>query len=122
MIMANSDFNKFRVDDARITKLVLDGATLFVSIRDWQERTMQLVFVDVIGIQGFGIVNVDLGGASESSSDPMIQKACSSVDEPVAGFQCYSLFSAWNDQPLIRVVARSWNTDDAAILTTSCSP
>jgi hypothetical protein len=112
--MADSDFNKFRVDDARITKLVLDATTLFVSIRDWQEKTIVLVFAEVIGIEGFGIVNVDLGGASESSSDPLIEKSCSAVDEPVSGFQCYSLFSAWNDQPLIRIVARSWKLNSAA--------
>jgi hypothetical protein len=51
---------------------------------------------------------VDLGGVSESSTDALIEKACSAVEEPVTGFLCYSLFSAWNDQPLIKIIARSW--------------
>jgi len=106
--MADSDFNKLRVDDARVTKVVFDGKTVLVSIRDWQANAIVVAFAEAIGIQGFGIVDIDLGGASESSTDPLIVKACCAVDEPVNGFQCYTLFSAWNDQPIIQIVARSW--------------
>jgi hypothetical protein len=74
---------------------------------------MVLVFREVIGIEGFGIVNVDLGGVSESSSDPFIEQVCPVVDEPISGFTCYSLISAWNDRPLIKIVARSWELSSA---------
>jgi hypothetical protein len=111
--MAGNDFNKLRVEDGRITKLVVEGMCVFLSIRDWQDNTIDLTFAEVIGIEGFGIVNVDLGGASESSNDPLIEKACSILEEPIAGFNCYTLFSAWNEQPLIKVVARSWTVTHA---------
>lgn len=106
--MAENDFNKLRVDDARITKLVLDGTNLFLYIRNWQEISMVLAFSEVIAVEGFGIVNVDLGGAIESVNDPFIQKAFALADEPVGSFYCYSMYSAWNEQALIKIVARSW--------------
>jgi hypothetical protein len=111
--MPDMSFDTIRVDDARITKVVLDGTTLFLSIRDWQGKTMVLVFRDVIGVKGYGIVNVDLGAVSESSSDAFIEEVCSVVDEPVNGFQCYSLISAWNDRSLVKIVARSWELSSA---------
>jgi hypothetical protein len=113
VILADNAFTNLRVDDGRIIKLVLDRATLFLSIRDWQGDTLLIEFTDVIGIEGFGIVNVDLGGVNETSTDSLIEKACSIVEEPTAGFNCYSVLSAWNDRPLIRIVARSWKVEQS---------
>jgi hypothetical protein len=87
MIMTEHSFNTLRVDDARITKVVLDGTTLFLSLRDWQETIMALVFSQVIGVEEFGIFNVDLGEAIETTTDPILslkRRAIFSMNRPVA--------------------------------------
>ncbi|MEM4725229.1 MAG: hypothetical protein QXP01_09475 [Candidatus Hadarchaeum sp.] len=111
--MAEIPFATVRVDDARIVKLMLEGATLCLWIRGWQGDKVLIEFTDVIGIEGFEITDVDLGRVHESTTDPLIEKSCSFAGELRDGFNCYSFLSAWNDQPLLKVVAKSWKIRDA---------
>ena len=106
--MPNPVFKELRLADARITKLMLEGTTVVLIIHDWQEKPIALEFKETIGIEAFGVLNADLGSVTESTTDPLIATACGLAEEPNRGFQCYSLFSAWNEKPLIKIIARSW--------------
>ena len=44
--------------------------------------------------------------AGESTDDPMIQRVYRQANVPPVGYRCFSLFSAWTDEPLQRIVAR----------------
>jgi hypothetical protein len=72
-----------------------------------------VTFEDVVGVEGLGAIGVDLSHPGESTDDPMIQRACRQANESPDGYHCFSLFSAWTDEPILRIVARRFVVAEA---------
>ena len=102
------DFAKCRLDDAEIYQVVASGDKLFVKFRDWQEKEHQLVFEEVAGYQWFSAEGRALSHGTVEEQDPFLTLACEMADEDsTAGFKVYSFVSAWNDEKILRVVAKA---------------
>jgi hypothetical protein len=106
-------FSELRVSDGRVTEIVIRGGEVLVHLRDWQERAVAVTFEEVIGFEGLGAIDVDLSHAGESTDDPMIQRACREANESPDGYRCFSLFSAWTDEPILRIAARRFVVAEA---------
>jgi hypothetical protein len=103
-------FNELRVGDGRVTEIVIRRGGVLVHLQDWQERAVAVTFEDVVGFEGLAAIDVDLSHAGESTDDPMIQRACRQANESQEGYRCFCLFSAWTDEPILRIVARRFVT------------
>ena len=77
-----------------------------VRLQDWQDYHITVTFNDVIAFEVTGAIDADLSHAQDSLEDPWILKACSHANESPGGYHCFSLISAWTDEPLLRIVAR----------------
>jgi hypothetical protein len=101
-----TSFSELRVSDGRVTEIVIRAGEVLVHLQDWQERAVVVTFEDVVGFEGLGAIDVDLSHAGESTDDPMIQRACRGANESPNGYRCFSPFSAWTGEPILRIAAR----------------
>ncbi len=99
-------FSGLKLSDGRVTEVVIRRGELLVRLQDWRDRALAVTFEDVIGFEGLGAIDADLSHAGESTDDPLIRGACRQADESPEGYHCFSLFSAWTDEPILRIVAR----------------
>jgi hypothetical protein len=106
-------FSELRVSDGRVTAIVIRRGEVLVHLQDWQERALAVTFEDVVGFEGLAAIDVDLSHAGESTHDPTIQRACREANESPEGYRCFCLFSAWTDEPILRIVARRFVVADA---------
>ena|SRR5258705_13665549 len=105
------DFAKIPLSDAQILELYF-VKDLCVRLKDWEERIFTLVFEDVAGMECFGIVGEDLSHGTVDSTDPLIERASLASEERVEGLWCFALWSAWSENRVIRIVARSFKVTD----------
>jgi len=103
-----TSFSELRVSDGRVTEIVIRAGVVVVHLQDWQERAVAVTFEDVIGFEGLGAIDVDLSHAGESTDDPMIQRACREANAAPDGYRCFSLFSAWTGETILRIAARRY--------------
>jgi hypothetical protein len=101
-------FDKQRLADGSITKLCMENAKVIVSVRNWREEEEAFVFNDPIGLETYGGVNASLSHGTETIDDPFLVQSCIVCEENPKDFRCFSFFSAWSDNPIIKIVARSF--------------
>jgi len=106
------DFTKLRVDDGTITKLCVVDADVQLHLRNWRDQMETVTFRDVIGLEAYSIVNADLSHATETESDPLLERCCAVGQEQMTEFRCYAFFSVWSEQPILKVVARSFAVEN----------
>lgn len=100
------DLEKLRLDDAEITSVVVEGDSLKITYRDWQEKSSALIFEGVIGYQWFSPENRPLSHATVKSDDLFIRLAVTNADEEMSTrFKSYSFVAAWDDAIILQVVA-----------------
>lgn len=99
-------FRDLRVSDGRVTEVVIRAGGVLVRLQDWQDHLVAVTFDDVIAFAGLGAIDADLSHVRDSTDDPLIQTACGQANEPPEGYRCFSLISAWTDEPLLKIVAR----------------
>jgi hypothetical protein len=101
-----SAFRDLRISDGEVTEVVIRGGGVVVRLQDWQGHLIAVTFDDVIAFEGIAAIGVDLSHVLESADDPLIQTACRQEGESPEGYFCFSLISAWTDEPLLKIVAR----------------
>ena len=94
------------VSDGYITRMVFEKAELRVFVVNWQEEIELIIFVDAIGVQAVSVENVDLSHVTEQQDDPFVKLACEVGEEDCDKYRCYSFYSAWTDEAILRVVAQ----------------
>jgi hypothetical protein len=99
-------FRDLRISDGRVTEVVIREGGALVRLRDWQDHLVAVTFDDVIAFEGIGAMDADLSHAQDSTEDPLIRKATGQANESPEGYRCFSLISAWTDEPLLKIVAR----------------
>lgn len=99
-------FRDLRISDGRVTEIVIRVGGVLVRLRDWQDQLVAVTFDDVIAFEGTGAIDVDLSHTEDSTEDPLIQSASGQANESPEGYRCFSLISAWTDEPLLKIVAR----------------
>jgi hypothetical protein len=102
------DFDKYRLEDGSIRKLEVENADVRVHVQNWRDEVDILVFRDVIGFEGYSVINASLSHGAVTTSDPFLA-SCSTIGEEVeADFRCFSFFSAWTDFAILKIIARSF--------------
>lgn len=104
-------FASLELSDGQVLGVSLSDTELRVLCMDWREAEFTLIFHDVVGIEELGIIGEDLSHGSVDSTDPFIGRACRAAREDAEGFWCFALWSAWSGEPLMRVVARSFELE-----------
>jgi hypothetical protein len=99
-------FRDLKISDGRVTEVVIRAEGVLVRLRDWQGHLVVVTFDDVIAFEGTGAIDADLSHAQDSTEDPLIQQASSQANESPEGYRCFSLISAWTEEPLLKIVAR----------------
>src|SRR4051794_9458892 len=102
------ELSSISLADATITRVDAgDAATVRVDVRDWREAAVRLVFHDLIGVEALGAVGAELSGAGAVEGDPFLDRSCAAAGESPAGFRCFAFNSAWDDAPVLKIVAKS---------------
>lgn len=78
-----------------------------VVFKDWQEKRWEISFENVIGVESFNVEGEELDGVFEETKSDFIDRSRKLAKEPDAPMKCYAFRSAWNDEPLLRIVATS---------------
>lgn len=101
-------FNEHRLDDGSITKLYVEKAAARVFVINWREEEEVIVFNDVIGLEGYSLINSSLSHGTETTDDPLLNRSCALAEESPKDFRCFSFFSPWDEAPVLKIVARSF--------------
>lgn len=102
-------FTDFRLDDAVITKLTIEGAATRVTVKTWREEQETLVFDDALGIECIAVMNESIHHGVESTDDEFFKRCCAEAKESASEFRCFIFVSAWTNAPILKVVARSFD-------------
>lgn len=106
-----TNFTEYRANDGSITKLSVVDGDVQVLVRNWREEMEIINFRDVIGLEAYSFSNTALSHATETASDPLLERSCSVGGEQAVEFRCYAFFSAWADLPVLKIVARSFSLE-----------
>lgn len=101
-------FAEYRIDDARILEVCARSGGVQVRLKNWRDEIETAVFEDVVGMEAFDWANTDLSHGAERTDDPLLEKSVAIEGEKQDGFRCFAFLSAWNDQPVLKIVARSF--------------
>lgn len=100
------DFDGFRLADAEIESIAVDGDNLRVTYLDWQEQRKGLLFRSVLGYQSFWPEGQALSHGTMEAADPLLDLACRISEEPSsAGYRVFSFVSSWSEEKILRIVA-----------------
>lgn len=99
-------FRDLRISDARVTEVVVRAGGVLVRLQDWRGHLATMTFDDVIAFVGIGAIDADLSHARDSTEDPLICEAAGQANEGSEGYRRFPPISAWNDEPLLKVVTR----------------
>jgi hypothetical protein len=102
------DFDKYRLADGSIKKLEVENADVRVHVQNWRDEVDILVFGDVIGLEGYSVINASLSHGVETTSDPFLARCSTIGEEAEADFRCFSFFSAWTDLAILKIIARTF--------------
>ena len=105
-------FIRFRFADGHVLTWSVNTEEVRVHFTNWQEALFTLVFRDVVGIEALSIEGEDLSHGTADSTDPFIERACRVARDDTEGFLCFAFWSAWADEPLMRIVARNFSIED----------
>jgi hypothetical protein len=101
------EFRKLKFADGRLLGLVMNNGSLRIRFVDWQENEHSLIFDDVCGLEMFYTEGEDLSHATVDINNQFIERSSKISKDDVDGLYCFSFYSAWSDDPLVRIVARS---------------
>lgn len=101
-------FDKYRLEDGSIKKLVVQDADVRLHVLNWRDEPEVLLFRDVIGFEGYSVINASLSHGAETASDPFLTRCSTLGEEAEADFRCFSFFSAWTDFAILKIIARSF--------------
>jgi hypothetical protein len=100
-----SIFNAYRLEDAKITKLVIEDSVARLSVHNWRDEIHILVFHNLAGIECLNFLNVDLSHGEELIEEAFLQRCHALVNERTDKLQCFQFFSAWSESPILKIVA-----------------
>lgn len=103
-------FGEQRFADATIEKVCVFDGCVRVSVRNWRGEEETIIFKDAIGLAGHGIANAELSHGTETTNDPLMVQCCVACEEDLENFRCFSFFSAWTDAPILKIIARSFES------------
>lgn len=101
------EFKKLNLADGQVIKFSSLESQFCVDCLDWQGETITLIFDGSVGLELFDIVGEDLSHAEITLDDPFIERSSRIARDNIEGLMCFSLWSAWSNEPIMRIVARS---------------
>ena len=107
-------FRDYRLDDATITKLTIEKGVVRLLVRNWRDENDVLIFGDVVGVESMSFINTDLSHGLESESDDFLDRCCTVGEEAASEYRCFLFFSAWQETPILKIVARSFAVGEFA--------
>ena len=99
------NLNELVISDGHIVKIVSKLSCSIITLVDWKENFWSLTFMNVIAIESFNPEGEELDRIEISSDDSLIHRARAIAREPDLPVSCYSFFSAWSDESVLRIVA-----------------
>lgn len=107
----NQAFNRIFFTDGQVVQIKTYEGELHLQCIDWQGNPFNVIFCDVIGFEVFSIEGEDLSHGMVSATNQFIKRVSTIVQETSEGLWCFEIWSAWTDEPRMRVVARSFRID-----------
>lgn len=99
--------SELKLSDAVLQGFRTDGGDLLVEMIDWQEKPLRIRFEDVLAVEACAALGAELSHGSESSNDPWIADVAHRIGEDLRDSQCFAIHGAWDENPVLRVIARS---------------
>ena len=102
------DFEDYEFSDSTIISVCLVNNSASVLFKNWREETCILEFPDHIGIEAFSPEGAEVSHGTIERENSLKSKSCSYSETPPEEVNCYVLWSAWNDDPILRVVSKNF--------------
>jgi hypothetical protein len=99
------EFKNLKIADGRVIEVQYLRYQLHIICLNWQERELRLTFDGVVGVEFFDLLDEDLSHISVDQKDTFIQRVHQTSQDETEELLCFSFWSAWSDEPLMRVVA-----------------
>jgi|GEM_PF-2558007 len=74
---------------------------------DWREVTWRLRFENVLAVENLNIEGEDIHRLEIGYQEAYVARVRRLVDEPDEEMNVYNFYSAWQDEPRLRIVASS---------------
>lgn len=92
------------VADGQIEQFSYQGSRLIVLVRT-DAGAFEITFHTVLGVTALSPENVDLSHLAESMESQFLFDVCEAAEEPADGFKEFSFISAWDEKPILKVIA-----------------
>lgn len=99
---------ELNIADGSIQGIRSSSGSLVVHFRDWQEKEWLVTFRDVLAFQSLGAENEDIAEVKIVDEDDFLELVKGTEAEAdLQNMQCTLFKSAWNEIPLLKVIASS---------------
>jgi hypothetical protein len=104
-----TEFDGIHFADGHVSEISYKDACVRLRWQDWQENEWIITFHNALAFEVLDIENEDLSHGSADTDDPFLDRVVNLLGEEKNGFKCFKLWSAWQDEPLLRIVAKSFS-------------
>jgi hypothetical protein len=101
-------FSQINFSDAEILKVQIKNGDLNITIKDWQEKEMMIVFREVVGFESFSPEGEDISHGSVNFEDKFIERACNIANDEAEGVACFKFWSSWSNESVLTIAARDF--------------
>jgi hypothetical protein len=102
------NFQKIEFGDGQILEIQATDAIVYLKLNDWKDEEIILKFTGVAGLEAFSPLGEDLSHGTVDQSSPFIDTVCANTGADRENVFCFSIWSAWRESPIIRLVATAF--------------
>jgi len=104
---------KISYSDATLDTIERVGNDLVVHITDWQEKTIELIFKNLIGIHAYSPEGQEISELSITENTPEITHALNAAQEEISTpIKKFSFISSWTGLSPLTIYATSLESHD----------
>ena len=100
-------FEDIDLHDSIILELRAKNGSIVLKIQDWQEKTITLHFVDVLGYVSCGVEGEDVQGGISTPQDDFLVKLRQLQGIEIETYKCYTFHSSWDSNVFLKIVAQN---------------
>ncbi len=99
------NIEELALSDAHIVSVNIDSTQVTVTIEDWQERLLTLLFVGVCGLEALLPLEMEIEYAETDNTDSFLDKACTLQQRNRDEMNCYIFYDSWHSKAILKIVA-----------------
>ena len=107
------DLDTLPLSDGYIVSVTSNVENVTARFIDWEQNTWIIKFLNVLAVEFFNPEKEELDRISVSREDTLIDKARRITREPELLVFCYSFFSAWSEEAVLRVIANAYTIESS---------